>query len=198
MKYFNFGILFLFLFCASASSSNAASAKATPTESYRILRSVAFSSLNELQIIGADVDSDKSLRWAVWSEYAAQGMMVKLALVKNTATGPVVLHALERKGAYEPTITRITDWRHGKHPVLAFTYHQGAAAEQVELIGLDTSNQPVQLDQRLGEIVGWAISPQGQTLLGIYARPESRLVPTWYRWNEKARALVETTNPPGE
>ncbi len=155
---------------------------------------VAFSGLNELHIIGANSDNDEHLRWAVWAQASAQGMTVKLALLRKTTKGREVLYSLERKDAYEPNIKRIVGWRYGKHPVLALTYHQGAAAEQVELYGFAENHQPARLDQRLGEVVTWGISAQGQTLLGIYAKPEGRLVPTWYRWEEKTHKLVETIN----
>jgi hypothetical protein len=194
MKSFSYFILCLYLFSASVSPANAASVKSLPAESGRILMGVAFSALNELHIIGVDA-ADEHLRWAVWSQKSAQGMMVKLALLKNTATGPVVMYTLERKDAYEPDIKRIINWRYGKHPVLALTYHQGAAAEQVELYGVAYNNQPVRLDQRSGEVVGWSISSGGEALLGIYTKPEGRLKPTWYRWHEESHTLVQTTNP---
>jgi hypothetical protein len=195
MKSLSYFILCLYLFFASVSPTSAASAKSPPVENDRILMGVAFSALNELHIIGADIDNDEHLRWAVWSQKSAQGMMVKLALLKNTATGPVVMYTLERKDAYEPDIKRIINWRYGKHPVLALTYHYGAAAEQVELYGLAYNNQPVRLDQRSGEVIGWGISSGGEALLGIYTKPEGRLKPTWYRWQEESHALVQTTNP---
>ena len=195
MKSFNCFILCLYLFAASVSSASAASAKPSPAQNDRILLGVTFSALNELHIIGADTDNDKHLRWTVWSQTSAQGMTVKLALVENTSKGPAVLYTMERKEAYEPDIKRIVGWRYGKHPVLALTYHQGAAAEQVELYGLANNNQPVRLDQRLGEVIIWGISPQGQTLLGVYSKPEGRLLPTWYLWQEESHALIQTTNP---
>lgn len=184
-------ILFcLFLFCLSASPSMAASGKAVPGEDNRILKSVAFSDMSELHIIGADVDNDENLRWAVWSQTSAQGMVVKLALIKKTAGKPIVLGTVSHKDAFEPDIKRVVQWRYGKHAILAFTYHTGAAAQQVELYGLDEKNQPVLLDQRLGEVIGWSIGSQGQTMLCVYAKPESRLEPTCYLWDEKSHTLI--------
>lgn len=194
MKYFKYIVLCLYLLCAPVSLLNAAPDQSILAEDNRTLMNVAFSALNELHIIGADVDNDEHLRWAVWSQTSAQGMVVKLAVVKKTASGPVVLYTLERKDAYEPNIRRIVDWRYGKHPVLALTYHQGAAAEQVELYGLADNNQPVLLDQRLGEASGWSIGSQGQTLLCVYTKSESFLAPTCYRWQEKSHSLVKIAN----
>jgi hypothetical protein len=191
MKSLKCCILCLFL-TVSASLMLAQSSASVPAD--RILKDVVFSKLNELRITGADIDNDEHLRWVVWCEKSTQGVIVKLALVESTAKGPAVLYTLERRDAYGADIKRIADWRYGDHPVLALTYHQGAAAEQVELYGFAENHQPVRLDQRLGEVVTWGISAQGQTLLGIYAKPEGRLVPTWYRWEEKTHKLVETTN----
>jgi hypothetical protein len=194
MKSLSYLILCVYLFFVSVLPTNSEPVKSAPVENNRILVGVAFSALNELHITGVDA-ADKQLRWAAWSQKSAQGMMVKLALLKNTATGPVVTYTLERKDAYEPDIKRIFNWRYGKHPVLALTYHYGAAAEQVELYGLAHNDQPVRLDQRSGEVVGWGISSGGEALLGIYTKPEGRLTPTWYRWQEQSHALVQTTNP---
>jgi hypothetical protein len=191
MKISKYVILCLSLSFAFVLPSNAASKKSNQTETPYILQDIVFSNLNELHIIGVDNDNDKNLRWAVWNQTSSQSKIVKLALVKNITSGPVVLYTLERKDAYESDIKRISEWRYGKHPVFALTYHYGAAAEQVELFGLDDNNRPMKIDEMLGECIGWSIN-DGQTVLGVYDKPESRLLPTWYHWEEKTHKLIRT------
>lgn len=116
-------VLLSLLWCARPDRSYADQAQDEHT-----LKSIAFSPLNELHIIGADVDADKHLRWAVWSEASEQGSSVRLALVANTVHGPKIVSSLIRDGAFEPTLIRVQNWRHGKHPVIALAYLQGAAA----------------------------------------------------------------------
>jgi len=195
MKFINCFTLSIYLFFTFVSTANSATTKSTHNENDQAIINVTFSGFNELHIIGADRDNDKNLRWAVWNQASSQDMMVvKLALVEKSTKGPVVHYTLERKDAYDSDINRIVEWHYGKHPVLAFTYHMGAAAQQLELYGIDDNNQPVQLDERLGEVIGWVIDSQGRTLLGVYTKPEGRLSPTWYRWDEKSHSLIENDN----
>ncbi len=159
-------------------------------ENDRLLMEVAFSALGELHVIGADIDADKTLRWATWSETTSQGVSVKLAILESNQKGLILSVCLEKQDAFEPDIRRITNWRYGKHPVLALTYRQGAEAELVELYGLDNDKRPVKLYECLGEQIEWHIGIHGETLLNVYTKPHGRLLPTCYRWQEKNHRMV--------
>ncbi|MEN6509130.1 MAG: hypothetical protein ABFD63_10190 [Smithella sp.] len=165
------------------------SAESTPLKNDCTIIGLDLSTLNELQIIDAG-SRDDFLHWAVWSQKSEGGLSVKLALLKYTDKGPVVLQMLERKDAYEPSIKRIYQWRFGKYPVLALTYQYGAAAEQLEILGIDNNSRPVLLDEQLGDVIQWGTC-KGQIIVGIYSRPEGQLVPSWYRWREETHKMYQ-------
>ncbi len=77
---------------------------------------------------------------------------------------------------------------------MAFTYQYGALAEEIELYGLDSNDQPVLLGQESGETVQWSIGSNGEVLLGLYTKPEGGPMPTWYRWQAQTNTLERTTN----
>lgn len=183
-------VLLSLLWCARPDRSYADQAQDEHT-----LKSIAFSPLNELHIIGADVDADKHLRWAVWSEASEQGSSVRLALVANTVHGPKIVSSLIRDGAFEPTLIRVQNWRHGKHPVIALAYRQGAAAEQVEIYGLDDHDSLVQLASVLGEQIEWRIGDKGQSVMSVYSKPHGRLVAVCYEWQHPTKKLERTACP---
>jgi hypothetical protein len=123
-----------------------------------------------LQVLSVDNGAD--LRYATWSDNTD----VHLAVIEQAKlTAKITIHE-----AYQPMLRKIESWQYNKHPVLAFTYRQGAAAEFVELYGIDPKNQFVQLAQILGEQIEWRIGNNGETLLVVYSKPDAVLTPSCY------------------
>ncbi|PZN71649.1 MAG: hypothetical protein DM484_25870 [Candidatus Methylumidiphilus alinenensis] len=160
-----------------------------------ILEKIAFSHLDDLQIIGADTENDKYWRWAAWSESSENGPSVKLALLNHKTKNVDIKWYSDKQDAYGPVITRVVNWRHGQHPILVLTYRQGAEAQQVELYGLDEKNRPLLLDKRLGEQIEWRIGIQGETVLSIYSKPYGHLVPVCYGWQDEKKRLESLLCP---
>lgn len=141
---------------------------------------------DELHILGVDSENDQNTRWVVWSESGKQTKSVKLLVTgKKLATTPRTI-----PDAYEPNVRQVEQWQMGSHPILALTYRLGAAAQQLELIGLNNRNQAVLIDEKMGEQIEWRINGNGELLLSVYTKPEGRLLPTCYRWQEKIAKLM--------
>jgi len=181
-------------------------AQAGPKPSVRtvnepVLKKLPLSSCDDLHVLRV-YPPDTGLRWVTWGTSrnrngninVKMSMAVKLALLKKSGKGSVLICSVERKDAYNPKIKWIYSWRYGKYPVLAFTYLYGALAEEIELYGLDSNDQPVLLGQESGETVQWSIGSNGEVLLGLYTKPEGRPMPTWYRWQAQTNTLERTTN----
>jgi len=169
---------------------------AAPHTGYsQLLKNIAYSPLEELHIIGLDVDGDKDWRWATWSDSSQEGSSVNLMLLMKTKKHVVITWGVNKQDAYEPTLNRIVNWQFGQHPILAFTYRLGAQAQQVELYGLDEKNRPLLLDTQLGEQIEWRIGIQGQTVLSVYSKPDGHLIPTCYSWQKEKRHLEPVPCP---
>jgi hypothetical protein len=151
---------------------------------------MALSAANDLHIVGVDRDDDKKLRWLAWSESAHQTKTANLTLVADTAQGPKAVFHTERKDAYDVEVRRVYAWRHGQHPILAFSYREGAAAQQIEFYGIEADGTPVKLDEQSGEDITWSADRNGELLLVAYNKPTGRLVPSYYRWDDKKHQLV--------
>lgn len=154
-----------------------------------LLKNIAYSPLEELHIIGLDVDGDKNWRWATWSDSSKEGSAVNLMLLMKVKKNVVITWGVNKQDAYEPMIIRIVNWRFGQHPIVAFTYRLGAQAQQIELYGLDEKNRPLLLDTQLGEQIEWRIGTQGQTVLSLYNKPDGHLIPICYSWQKEKRHL---------
>lgn len=185
MKKIKYNALSSLMFCLFMIAVSSASA-----DNSQVIKNFISPTLSELHIIGVDVNSDKHLYWAAWCEESKQGTLINLALLSSTSsTEPNII--LKKQDAYEPTITRIDNWKYKQHPILALTYQQGAAAKQIELYGLDNKDSPRLLDQRLGEEIHWRIDSDGKTLLSVYTKPKGKLKPTCYLWEEKTEAVIQ-------
>ncbi len=117
-------------------------------------------------------------------------MSVVLALIKKVKNGTSLVWSIGRRDGYEPDIIRISDWRYGQHPLMAFTFQYGAAAEQVELYGIDSKNIPVKVGEILGEEIDWSINSDGEGIMNVYSKPNGRMAATCYRWNTKQHRVV--------
>jgi hypothetical protein len=157
----------------------------------------ALAAANDLHILGVDRDDDRKLRWLVWSESSPTTKTVNLTLIADTAQGPRTVFHTERKDAYDVEVRRLHAWRYGQHPILAFSYREGAAAEQIELYGLEADGMPVKLDEQSGEDLEWSAGRNGELLLVSYDKPEGRLVPSYYRWDDKKHKLASDPGPGG-
>jgi len=157
----------------------------------------ALSAANDLHILGVDRDDDRKLRWLVWSESSHESKTVNLTLVADTAQGPRSVFHTQRTDAYDVEVRRIYAWRYREHPVLAFCYREGAAAEQAELWGVEADGTPVKLDEQSGEDIEWAAGHKGELLLVSYDKPRGRLVPSYYRWDDKSHKLTSDPGPTG-
>lgn len=188
MKYLP--VLFLCVHIACAAAPVAEPADIVMNEA---LKSIVFSPAGELHIFGVDKDDDRQLRWITWSDRSDQSSIARLAVVANSAQGPKTISSVERRDAYAPSIVRAHPWRYGKHPVLAWTYQYGAAAQTLELYGLDDKDQLVKLDEVSGALITWRVNSQGQMLANIYEQTNARLTAHCYGWQEKQHKLAKAS-----
>ncbi len=188
MKYLPILFLSAHLMCATAATPDSASVALSEP-----LKNVVFSPVAELHIIGVDKDDDRQLRWVTWGERTDQSSIARLMVVSNSAQSPNTLSSVERRDAYAPAIVRAHPWRYGKHPVLAWTYQQGAAAQTLELYGLDDKDQLVKLDEVSGALIEWSVNKQGKMLANIYEQANARLTASCYGWQEKQHKLAEVS-----
>jgi hypothetical protein len=136
-----------------------------------------------------DADPAGALRWAAWGEGTAGAQMVRLALLNHGAAGGA-LWAMSWPDAYDPGIQPTPEWRFAGHPVLALTMQFGAAAEQIDLFGLDSENHPVRLAEKLAAAIGWSVNASGDLVMIVYSLPASALVPACFGWNSSANLLM--------
>ena len=183
-------VLLLTIACANA--AHAAPAFVAPGTSDQLVAQVA-GRLHDLALADADVDG--KARWALWSEGPPGETTVRLAMfsVDNGRTTSVWRAVWPH--AYEPVLRPTPEWSYAGRQLLAATFHYGAAAEELELYGLDKAARPVRLVERLANAVEWTISPSGELLVVLYDRPASALVATCYGWNGQAGVLKSTPCP---
>jgi hypothetical protein len=165
-------------------------AQPTPVAVAAALQGTAFASAGELHVIGVDEGSDSPLRWAAWDERLQQRSTARLALMHapgQQQTPPVMV---ERQDAYAPSMVRLHAWRYGAHPVLAWTYQYGAAAQTLELYGLDSQDRPVLLGQMSGALITWDINRHGRMLAHVYEQDNARLTASCYGWQQAQHRLV--------
>jgi hypothetical protein len=136
-----------------------------------------------------DADKTGLLHWAAWGEGKAGSQTVRLALV-NSLYGGRALWAMSWPDAYGPGLRPTPEWSFAGHPLLALTMQFGAAAEQIDLYGLDAKNQPVRLAEELGAAIGWSVDATGNLVLIVYSMPASTLVPACFGWNSSANQLT--------
>ena len=128
-------------------------------------------------------DSEKQLRWIAWSETADNRPTSYLALFAGH-TGTVAWQA-DWPDAYSPSVREVTQWRYAGRPVTALTVSFGAAAEQVDLYGLDASNRPVRLAERLGVAVDFRSSPDGKLVLEVFRTPDTIPLANCFVWESE-------------
>lgn len=188
MKYLPLLFLCAHIVCAAAPATEPATVVMNEP-----LKSLVFFSTGELHIIGVDKDDDRNLRWVTWSDRSEQGSTARLAVVGNSSQGSNTLSSVERRDAYAPSIVRAHPWNYGKHPVLAWTYQYGAAAQTLELYGLDDKNQLVKLDEASGALITWSVNSQGKLLANIHEQTNARLTANCYGWQEKQHKLLKAS-----
>ena len=183
-------VLLIAVNCAQATL--AAAAAITPGTSDQVVAQVA-ARLHDLALADADVDG--KARWAFWSEGRLGDTTVQLALFSVDNGRATSIWRAAWPHAYEPVLRPTPEWSYAGRPVLAATFHYGAAAEELELYGLDKAGRPSHLVERLASAVDWTISPSGDLLAVLYDRPASALVATCYGWNGQAAVLKSEPCP---
>ncbi|MGB8840870.1 MAG: hypothetical protein WCC64_07340 [Aliidongia sp.] len=141
----------------------------------------------------AVIDPAKALSWAVWGEGSPANQSVHLALFSVATDAPLWTDV--KAEAYDPGFRLLTDWRQENRPMVAVTFRYGAAAAQIELYGLDATDHPIRLDERLGAEIGWTIDTAGRTLLVIYSQQSGMLQPTCFGWDTGSGKLLPQPCP---
>ena len=160
--------------CAVLSSAEAA----PPPD----LAAIAAAPVHDLAMTEAGGDA----RWLLWSTGTGADQAVHLALYRRAKAA----WSTAWPDAYGPRLRLMPEWRHGGQPVLAVTLQFGAAAEQLDLFGLDAKGQPVRLAEKLGAAVGWAAGTDGTPLVILYDAAAGALKPSCYSWKDELTAAV--------
>ncbi len=142
-----------------------------------------------------DANASGSLRWAAWGDGPAGSQTVRLALLDAAGTRTAALWATAWPNAYGAGLRPTPEWQFAGHQVMAITMQFGAAAEQIDVYGLDTKNQPVRLAEKLGAAIGWAVDSSGDLILIVYSMPDSALVPACFGWNPATSQLAPASCP---
>ncbi len=146
------------------------------------LNKLLLTQVSDLQMLS--VNNDAGLRYATWRENSD----IHLVVIKQAKlTAKITIH-----DAYQPNLRKEESWLYEKHPVLIFTYRQGAAAELAELYGLDAKNALIPLDEILGEQIEWRIGKNGEALLSVYTKPKGGLIPGCYKFDNQIHKLAQT------
>jgi hypothetical protein len=140
-------------------------------------------------------NSSGSLRWAAWGEGPAGSQTVRLALLDTAGTTTTALWATAWPDAYGAALRPTPEWQFAGHQLMAITMQFGAAAEQIDIYGLDEKNQPVRLAEKLGAAIGWAADSSGDLILIVYSMPDSALVPACFGWNPATSQLSPASCP---
>ena len=138
-------------------------------------------------------NDEGTLRWAAWQLGAPPSQSVRLAFYDATHAPARPLWSVGWPDAYNPLV-QATGWTHAGRPVLALTMQFGAAAQQVDLYGLDAASHPVRMAEMLGAAVGWVVHPD-RTVLIVYQTPVSALVPHCFDWQDRTGQLAEVKCP---
>lgn len=137
-----------------------------------------------------DADPQGALRWVVWQEGQADSRVSYLALYQQDKGAASSVWSTSWPDAWSPALQPLSEWRWQGNALLAVTLQFGAAAEQVELYGLDTQNRPVKLAEKTAASVNWKINEAGQRLLVLYEPKPTILKASCYGWQENTGKLV--------
>ena len=112
-------------------------------ETPKIVQDAASASVTNLQVLSPG-ENESSLRWASWMTGSQPGPhAVWLALLLREHKTPRTVWSTSRADGYLPKIDMIFNWQYSGKPTLLFTYQMGAEAQELELYGLDASNNPI-------------------------------------------------------
>jgi hypothetical protein len=142
-----------------------------------------------------DANPSGTLRWAAWGDGPAGSQTVRLALLDPAPSSTMALWATAWPDAYGAALRPTPEWQFAGHQLMAITMQFGAAAEQIDLYGLDARNQPVRLAEKLGAAIGWAVDSSGDLVLIVYSMPDSALVPACFGWNPATSQLAPANCP---
>ena len=131
----------------------------------------------------------EGLRWVAWADGVPPSSTVRIALI-NTRRGTEPVWSMTVPDAYDPRFLQVAPWTHAGHPVYALTLHFGAAAEQVDLFGVEADGKPAHLASMLGDVIGFAIGLHKASVV-VYSRPDSSvMVPRCYEWQDRRGKLL--------
>lgn len=128
-----------------------------------------------LQVLSASSLPESRLRWATWGEGVGKGQTVYLALLARHRAGAVRLWLKHYPEGYLPTIRLAHGWTYHKHPVLVLTFQYGAAVELLVMVGLDSRERPVLLDERMASLFEFRYGEGGLYILAHRAIDEPNL-----------------------
>ncbi|MGY5957112.1 Lipoprotein [Kosakonia sp. BK9b] len=138
----------------------------------------------------ADNDTDGAQRWVAWEEGTIDARSSHLALYEKNTNGNIQpVWSTAWPDAWAPSLLMLQEWRWHDRPLLAVTLQFGAAAEQVDIYGLDEKQRPQRLAEKTAATIGWKISASGQRLLVLYEAKPTVLKATCYGWQENTLAV---------
>jgi hypothetical protein len=146
-------------------------------------------------IVVADAGGGTGLHWAAWSNQAGPSPSVRLALFDTRKSPAEAVWSQSWPGAYDPRFVALTPWVSARHPVYALTMQFGAAAEQVDLFGLDSAGRPARLAEKLGAEIGFIVAAD-QSALVVYQTPHVALVPSCYEWSDRGKLVASACPRP--
>jgi hypothetical protein len=175
----------LAVLAAALIAGTAAGAPAKPDAAIAV---IAAAPIKDLTV--ADAYPAGELRWLLWSDGAAADRAVHLALYRRAGGAAVQTWANGWRGAYDPALRQIEDWRYAGHPVSAVTMQRGAATAQLDLYGLNAADEPVRLAEKSATSVSWAVGADGKPVLILYAAAAGgTLTASCYAWNGELAAF---------
>lgn len=163
-------------------------AQATEQKPPEVIDRIMAEPIPNLSLTNADPRG--SLRWVVWEEGSGESRTSHLALFTHEKATASSVWSTSWPDAWAPALQPAPEWRWRDRALLAVTLQFGAAAEQVELYGLDAQNKPVHLAEKTAASIGWKINTAGQRLLVLYEPETTVLKARCYGWQESTGKLV--------
>jgi hypothetical protein len=142
-----------------------------------------------------DADPDGQRRWGAWAEGRKGETRVHLGLFARQPGSATLQWSQSWKDAYDPSLRSAPEWRYRGQPVLALTLRFGAAAQQVDLFGLDADQPPQLLAEKDAAAIGWIVSADGRLLLALYDANPTALTPGCFGWREQSGELAAEKCP---
>ncbi|MGG7446988.1 hypothetical protein ACQ3G7_13035 [Kosakonia oryzendophytica] len=138
----------------------------------------------------ADNDAEGTARWVAWEQGTPDARTSHLALFEKQNNGNIQsVWSTAWPDAWAPSLLMLQEWRWHDRPLLAVTVQFGAAAEQIDIYGLNENNRPQRLTGKTAASISWKINTSGQRLLVLYETKPTVLKATCYGWQENKLAV---------